>query len=128
MSVLVCGGAQLQCSFGLAPSNLNIAPKNGVMCGQPVACITDNVPMTNIAPFGMCSSMNNPAVSAATAAALGVLTPQPCTPVIASPWSKPSDNIFLGSFPAITNDSTLMCNYGGLIKLMSPGQMNVRAN
>ena len=114
MSVLVCGGAQLQCSFGLAPSNLNIAPKNGVM--------------TNIAPFGMCSSMGNPAVSAATAAALGVLTPQPCTPVIASPWSNPSDSIFLGSFPAITNNSTLMCNYGGLIKLISPGQMNIRAN
>ena len=40
---------------------------------MPAANIMDHVPMVNIMPFGMCITPSNPAVAAATAAALGVL-------------------------------------------------------
>ena len=61
----VVGG---NCSFGLAPSSLVVLPVNRVMTGnQPAANIMDHMPMVNILPFGMCSSLANPAVAAATA-------------------------------------------------------------
>lgn len=127
MSLLICGGAQIQCSFGAAPAVLNITPENKVMGSAPIACMTDNVVMKNVTPFGMCNSLSNPQVSAATSAAMGVLTPQPCVPVLATPWAPPSAKVLIGSTPAITMDSKLMCSYGGVIQLISPGQTNLMA-
>ncbi|MBV9735739.1 MAG: DUF4280 domain-containing protein, partial [Acidisphaera sp.] len=73
MAMQVVNTAQLQCTFGMAPSNLVVLPINRVMCGnQPAANIMDHVPLMNIMPFGMCQSIANPMVAAATAAALGV--------------------------------------------------------
>ena len=69
----VCMGAMLKCSFGVAPGTLMVLPTNLVMTKVPDANIMDNKPMLNIMPFGMCQSMANPMVIAATAAALGVL-------------------------------------------------------
>ena len=67
---LVCAGAQLMCSFGMAPSVLAVTPQNKVLCGGPPAAnILDNKPVANIPPFGMCSSLANPTVASATAAA-----------------------------------------------------------
>ena len=40
----------------------------------------DNKPFVNVLPFGLCTSLANPITAAQTAAALGVLTPGPCTP------------------------------------------------
>ncbi len=128
MSLLICGGAQLLCSLGTVPSVLNITPENKVVSSAPIACITDNVVMKNIMPFGMCTSLANPQVAAATSAALGVLTPQPCSPVLTSPWISSSTTVLIGSTPIITMDSKLMCNYGGIIQLISPGQTNIMAN
>ena len=48
----------------------------------------DNQPIANIAPFGVCISLANPAVAAATAAAMGVLVPLPCMPVTPAPWAN----------------------------------------
>lgn len=31
MALCVCGGAQIMCSFGIAPSALNVLPVNRVM-------------------------------------------------------------------------------------------------
>jgi len=80
MGMVVCGGASLQCSFGAAPSALMVLPKNRFTTSMPIANIMDNVPFMNILPFGVCSSLANPAVASATAAALGVLTPSPAPP------------------------------------------------
>ncbi len=81
-------GAMLQCSFGAAPSSMVVLPANRTTAGGvPAATIMDNVPLLNIMPFGVCSSLANPTVAAATAAALGVLTPMPCIPATATPWA-----------------------------------------
>ncbi len=52
----------------------------------------DHQPMVNISPFGVCVSLANPAVAAATSAALGVLAPQPCIPVTVSPMGPRCNN------------------------------------
>lgn len=122
MGLLVCGGAQLQCSFGAAPSCLMVLPKSKVMSTMPAANIMDNVPLVNVLPFGMCSSMANPTVASATAAALGVLTPMPCIPAISAPWAPGSPTVLLGNFPALNNSSKLMCMWGGIIQINTPGQ------
>lgn len=123
MSNLVCMGAMMQCSFGVAPSTLVVLPANKVMSGTPAANIMDNKPMVNVPPFGMCNSMANPMVAAATAAALGVLTPMPCIPVTAAPWAPGSPTVLIANMPALNNTSKLMCNWGGVIQILQPGCM-----
>ncbi len=123
MAFHVCMGAQLKCSMGLAPSVLMVLPVNKVMTSNvPAANIMDNKPMVNIMPFGMCKSPANPAVAAATAAALGVLTPMPCVPVIPAPWVPGSPTVLLANFPALNNTSKLMCAWAGVIEVSSAGQ------
>ncbi|MBN3853226.1 DUF4280 domain-containing protein [Paraburkholderia sp. Ac-20340] len=123
----VCSGAMLQCSFGAAPGVLNVLPVNRVMAGgMPAATIMDNAPILNIAPFAMCMSPSNPAVIAATAAALGVLTPMPCVPVPAGPWIPGgAPTVLIGSMPALDAMATLMCSWAGLIKIVQAGQFSV---
>ncbi|MFR5602497.1 MAG: DUF4280 domain-containing protein, partial [Lachnospiraceae bacterium] len=115
------------CSFGMAPSALVITPeKRVVIGGMPMATIMDSVPMKNIMPFGMCSSMANPQVAAATAAALGVLTPMPCVPVIPAPWVPGVPTVMVGNVPALNNSCKLMCAWGGVIQINSPGNTNTQ--
>lgn len=119
----VCNGATLRCSFGLAPGQLTVLPINRVMTSsQPAATIMDYKPMVNIAPFGACISIANPAVAAATAAAWGVLTPQPCIPVTVSPWVPGAATVLLGNQPSLDNTCTLNCMWGGVIQVAVPGQ------
>ena len=125
MAMQVCMGAMLQCSFGAAPSSLVVLPKNKVLTGTPDANIMDNVPMVNIMPFAMCSSMANPTVAAATAAALGALTPMPCVPVIPAPWVPGAPTVLIGNMPALDNNCKLTCAYGGMIQITNPGQTTV---
>jgi hypothetical protein len=122
MGQQVCMGAMLQCSFGVAPSTLVVLPASRVLTGTPAANIMDNKPMVNVPPFGMCQSMANPTVAAATAAALGVLTPMPCVPVTTAPWIVGAPTVLIGNMPALNNTSKLMCNWGGVIQITNPGQ------
>lgn len=120
----VCHGALLKCSFGLVPSNLVVLPVNRVMTSSvPAANIMDHVPMVNILPFGMCTSLANPAVASATAAALGVLTPMPCVPNTPAPWVPGVPNVLIGSQPALDNNCKLNCVWAGLIEVLQPGQL-----
>ena len=125
MGIQVCTGANLQCSFGAAPSALAVLPVNRVMTGTPAASIMDHVPLVNVMPFGMCNSPSNPMVAAATAAALGVLTPMPCIPMTTAPWMPGAATVMLGGMPALTNTSKLMCQWGGVIQVLAPGQFTV---
>ena len=124
MGMQVCAGAMMQCSFGVAPSSLVVLPANRVLAGgPPAATIMDNVPILNIPPFGMCNSPSNPTVAAATAAALGVLTPMPCVPVPAGPWIVGAPTVLIGSMPALNDSSKLMCSWGGVIQITYAGQV-----
>lgn len=120
----VTATAMLQCSFGMAPSTLQVLPMNRVTVeGKPAANIMDNKPFVNILPFGMCQSLANPTVASATAAALGVLTPMPCTPVIPAPWAPGAPMTRIANMPALTSGSQCMCAYGGVITINMPGAM-----
>lgn len=112
----------MTCSFGVAPSALVVTPENGLLVGAPAATIMDNVPMKNILPFGMCSSIANPTVAAATAAALGVLTPMPCVPVIPAPWMPGSSTVLVANKPALHDGCKCMCAWSGVIQFSVPGQ------
>jgi hypothetical protein len=119
-------GAMMQCTFGLAPSSLVVLPTNKVMTNMvPDANIMDHIPMTNIMPFGMCTSPANPTVAAATAAALGVLTPMPCIPATPAPWMAGAPTVLLGNFPSLDNVSQLMCTWGGVITFVDAGEQTV---
>ena len=126
MGFAVCGGAVCACTFGMAPSTLMVTPEAKVMTAMPLATIMDQVPMKNIMPFGMCTSMANPQVAAATAAALGVLTPMPCMPVISAPWAPGSPTVLIGGKPALNQSSKCICNWGGVISVTSPGTTNIQ--
>jgi hypothetical protein len=115
--------AVLTCSFGAAPSSLVVIRPTAMSSNQCAANIMDNVPMKNIMPFGVCSSLANPTVAAATAAALGVLTPQPCIPATAAPWVAGAPTVILENFPALNDSSKLMCNWAGVISISFAGQV-----
>lgn len=122
MAMTVHMGAVLTCSFGLAPSTLIVLPVHTTMSeGPPAANIMDHIPIVNIPPFGMCTSLANPMVAAATAAALGVLTPMPCIPMTTAPWVPGSPTVMIGKMPALNNTSQCLCNWGGVIQITMPG-------
>lgn len=85
----------------------------------------DFVPLMNIMPFGVCSSLSYPATVAATAAAFGVLTPMPCVPVVVSPWVPSSPNTMVGTGVGLGIGDKAMCMWGGMINITIPGQFTV---
>lgn len=122
-------GAVLQCSFGLAPSSLIPLPTPRVMIeGRPAATVQDTITGANIPPFGMCTSLSNPTVAAATSAALGVLTPMPCVPAVIGRWVPGAIRTTLGGTPALTAGSICNCAWGGVITILQPGAVRTQAN
>lgn len=125
MAFLVTGNAVLTCTFGAAPSTLQVLPTNHVLVDMPAANIVDEIPLLNILPFGVCTSLANPTVASATAAALGVLTPMPCIPVTVAPWVVGAPAVLIGNMPALSSDSKLMCCWAGVISISFAGQVKV---
>lgn len=122
MSKLVVNGANMQCNQGTSPASLTILPTNQVDSNQQwAATVNDYIPMMNIPAFGMCQTQANPQVAAATAAAQGVLTPQPCIPVVTSPWSPGSSAVKIQEMAALTDDSKCNCQWTGQISITSAG-------
>lgn len=127
MSFCLCTGATLSCPFGAAPAVLSALPVPRVMIsGRPAGVMTDMVPMVNIPPFGMCSSLSNPMVASATAAAMGALTPMPCIPVPTGSWINPAPKVLIGGQQAVSDGSKLMCAWGGQISVQFAGQTGVQ--
>ncbi len=129
MSQLTAMSANLMCSMGTAPAPIKVTSQTVVMTeGKCAATIQDCAPMSNVGPFGMCTSLANPTVASATAAALGVLTPQPCTPAPAGTWIPTKPKVLINGKPCLTQDCKLMCAYAGQISITMPGQMKVSAS
>ena len=128
MPAFLTTGCVLTCSFGVAPSvfvALDLPGKPVIDGAMTTATMMEFVPFDNILPFGMCSSLANPEVAAATAAAMGVLTPMPCVPVLAAPWTPPSSLAFYEDLPLATVDSICLCAWGGEISVDAPAEFTV---
>lgn len=126
MAKFVTMGAQLKCSFGMTPAPLNVViPLRPTIQGKLMANIMDFIPMVNIPSFGMCRSQANPTVASATAAAMGVLTPMPCVPVITSPWS-PGASEKVSFQPALMDNAKCLCTWGGQIEITNPGNSSTK--
>ncbi len=119
-------GATIACSLGVAPSTLVVTSQlQTVTNGTPAATIMDFAPLVNVPPFGMCTTLTNPVVAAATAAKLGVYTPASCVPLTTAPWAPGSPTVLISGQPALTNTCTLLCQWGGVITVTNPGQLTV---
>ena len=122
MALPVVDGATLKCTMGTSTCSLAVLPTNCVKMEDAYAAnIMDYIPMTNISGFGNCITLSNPTVAAATSAALGVLTPQSCIPVIPAPWTPGSATVMIGNMPALNNSSTCMCTWGGTVTVVDAG-------
>lgn len=125
MGAIAVTGTVIICTMGgtgvlSASQGICLAAKKNIVTARDMA------PMTNIGSCGLCKSMANPAVASATAAALGVLTPQPCIPAPAGVWIGVSRIMAAGS-PALTKESRLVCSYGGEISIMDTTQYHCKA-
>lgn len=127
MALMVVDGAVLTCPFGMAPSQLAVTSQFQVLAqGKPAATVQDMAGMVNIKGFQMCVSLANPQVQAATTAALGVLTPQPCMFQPAGAWINPGITPLAGNRPCLCSDSKIMCATGmGIVSVASSGQTKV---
>jgi len=126
MGKFVTMGAMLQCSFGMTPTSLVVAiPLRPKCMNMLMATVMDMAPGMNIPTFGMCRSMANPTVASATSAAMGVLTPMPCVPVITAPWTPGSTQVKVMNMPALTDNSKCFCAFGGQVSITNPGNAMV---
>ena len=121
MATAVTMGAMMTCTMGVAPCSLIVIRPNVTGKMMPMANISDCAPGANIPTFGMCQSPANPAVAAATAAAMGVLTPMPCVPAIAGTWIPTVPTVTVGGMPILTSDCKAVCSFGGSISISAPG-------
>lgn len=120
----VVTGAMMMCTFGMAPSSLVVLPvRTKMLSNVPRGNIMDFAPMVNIMPFGMCTTPSNPTVAAATAAAMGALTPMPCIPAVTTPWMPGNPMVLVQGQPALTRTCCNMCMWGGQITFTTDGQM-----
>lgn len=125
MKPVIVQGTLLKCGFGNAPTPIMVMPDKKVNAMLPVAVKTDHIPFFNILSFGMCSNPANPLVAAATAAALGALTPMPCIPCTTQDWTGACSKVKVRGKEALNMDSKLSCLYGGSIQAAAPVQPTV---
>ena len=120
----VCSGAMMKCTMGTAPAKLTVLPNRTMdLCGQPQANISDHKTIVNLAPFGLCRSLAFPQTAAATAAALGTLTPTPCMHNTPMPWMGGKMDYLIKGQPALLKSCKCQCMWGGTISLITDGQV-----
>jgi hypothetical protein len=116
------------CTMSLGSGSMMVLRPNVLIEGKPAGNIMDFAPMVNIMPMGMCTSLANPTVAAATSAALGVLTPMPCIPAPTGPWTGLAPLTKIGGMGALVTGSTCNCAYAGVIMLTNGGATKTMSN
>jgi hypothetical protein len=123
MSEQVIDGALLECSMGSTPAPLTVTSNLVLKVKEKLAAtVMDFAPAVNIKSFGMCKSLGNPTVAAATSAAQGALTPMPCVPATAAPWAPPAVQTIIGGFPGLLDSAKCACSFGGVVSVNQSGQ------
>jgi hypothetical protein len=125
MSRLVVLGAQLECSEGSAPAALTPTGAATVAERRSIATASHHLPVANVGSFGACRSLLNPQVASATAAAQGVLAPQPCVPLLPARWDRTAAAVLVADEPAVLDGSECRCQWGGRITVADPGSGTV---
>ena len=97
---------------------LQAKPLNPSAGGMAMAVVQDCLPMSNIPPFGMCSSPSNPAVQEEQGA------PAPCIPVT-TPWSPGAPMVKFQGVQAVTASDTCKCQWQGVISVTTCAQSAV---
>ncbi|WP_046245303.1 DUF4280 domain-containing protein [Hymenobacter terrenus] len=105
----VCDGATLKCSQGSKPGKLRVLAKRPTVGGKPGSNITDNTPMANVTPFGVCKITNKACVMPSLAG-----------------WEEYFRNTRLGGAPALLECCTNRCGMGGEITVSRHGQTGMR--
>jgi hypothetical protein len=123
MPSLVCTGAKLQCSFGTAPATFTASAAR--VSARAAAGVVTDTGTASVPAFGQCTSLSNPQVNAATQAASGTLTPQPCQPVVPGNWTPGSAQVTAGTAAALDSASQCRCTWNGVITVTDAGQANV---
>ena len=114
----------MRCTMGTSPAKLTVLPdRTAYLTGQPQANISDHKTIVNLAPFGLCRSLAFPQTAAATAAALGTLTPTPCMHNTPMPWMGGKMDYLIKGQPALLKSCTCQCMWGGTISLVTDGQV-----
>lgn len=121
MASQVTAQASLKCSLGTDPATF---VASGDVDATNASGVVDDVSNGNVPTFGLCTSLLNPQVAAATNSAGGTLTPQTCVPSL-SPWTPGSSHVTVNGVPALDASSTCACIFGGTISVDSPGQGDV---
>lgn len=111
------------CSFGTIPCVLPVSSQQTV---QTVNMLQATIMDNKLPTFGLCSSLANPTVASATAAAMGALTPMPCIPLTPAPWVPGAPTVMVCGKPLLNNSSKLMCSYGGVIQVTMTPAMTVQ--
>ncbi|MEZ4394318.1 MAG: DUF4280 domain-containing protein [Polyangiales bacterium] len=117
----VTEGATLRCSLGTSPGALALPPDRALRLGGRRLALVSDHGVACVLPFGMCSSPANPQVSAATAAAGGALTPQPCVPAVDAPWSPGAAGARGATGAVLREDCAASCRWGGAISVDPQG-------
>ena len=128
MSKPLLTGSELKCSFGDTTNLLFVTPLPiyPTCEGKQIALDNMTVPYVNIKMFGKCSSLVNPLVASATAAASGVLQPQVCTPMtVGAKWAPVSTVMRYGNCCVALATSKCRCIYQGEISVINPVQTQV---
>ena len=111
------------CSFGTIPCVLPVSSQQTV---QTVNMLQATIMDNKLPTFGLCSSLANPTVASATAAAMGALTPMPCIPMTPALWVPGAPTVLVCGKPLLNNSSKLMCSYGGVIQVTMTPAMTVQ--
>lgn len=104
--------------MGTSPATF-AATAHDVVAPTGAGAVAD-VQAANVPSFGLCQSLANPQVAAASSA--GPLVPQPCLPVIPAPWTPGSTSVTIGGLAALDDSCKCACTWGGTITVSSAGQ------